>query len=116
MTEDVEGKEGDAGVEIHKPKAVHNWRELLTEIGVIVIGVLLALGAEQTVEALHWQAKVRDVQDAMRQELRDDDGPQAYLRVAVRTCLVQQLDAIQRAIEAGRPRKEIAALIAAYPS
>jgi hypothetical protein len=37
-------------VEIHKPKPVHSWRELLTEIGVVVIGVCIALAAEQTVE------------------------------------------------------------------
>src|SRR6185437_9249744 len=33
-------------VEIHKPKPVHNWREFLTEIGVVVIGVCIALAAE----------------------------------------------------------------------
>ena len=33
-------------MDIHKPKPVHNWRELLTEIGTIVIGVLIALAAE----------------------------------------------------------------------
>lgn len=27
-------------MEIHKPKPVHNWRELLTEIGVVVIADL----------------------------------------------------------------------------
>ena len=26
----------EAPMEIHKPKPVHNWRELLTEIGVVV--------------------------------------------------------------------------------
>jgi hypothetical protein len=26
-------------MEVHKPKLVHGWREFLTEIGVIVIGV-----------------------------------------------------------------------------
>lgn len=40
-------------LDIHKPKPVHSWREFLSEIGVIVIGVLIALGAEQTVEAIH---------------------------------------------------------------
>jgi hypothetical protein len=43
----------------------------------------IALGAEQTVEALHWRHKILDAADAMRLEMRDDNGPQAYTRVAV---------------------------------
>jgi hypothetical protein len=30
-------------MEIQKPTPIHNWRELLTEIGVVVIGVGIAL-------------------------------------------------------------------------
>jgi hypothetical protein len=41
-------------MEVHKPKAVHGWREFLREYGVIVICVITALGAEQAAEALHW--------------------------------------------------------------
>ena len=101
-------------MEIHRPKAFHGWRELAKEIGIIVIGVLIALGAEQTVEAFHWRHKVNDAAEAMRLELRDDDGPQAYMRVAAAPCLDRQLDAIQTAIEAGRSRAEIVALIGDY--
>jgi len=42
-------------MEIHRPRAVHHWRELLKEVGIIVLGVLIALGAEQTVEWFHWR-------------------------------------------------------------
>jgi hypothetical protein len=42
-------------VEIHKPKPIHNWREFLKEVGTIVLGVCVALGAEQTVEWVHWR-------------------------------------------------------------
>ena len=31
----------------HLPKPLHGWREFLGEVGIIVIGVLIALGAEQ---------------------------------------------------------------------
>ncbi len=41
-------------MEIHKPKAVHRWREFLIEIGTITFGILIALGLEQGIEALHW--------------------------------------------------------------
>ena len=42
-------------MDIHKPKPWHNVREFLKEYVIIVIGVLTALGAEQTVEWLHWR-------------------------------------------------------------
>lgn len=102
-------------MEIHRPQhPVHGWRELLKEVGIIVLGVLIALGAEQSVEAWHWHRKIVDAEQAMVLELRDDDAPQALTRLAVVTCLNQQLDAIQAAIEAGRDRRVIAALVSNY--
>jgi hypothetical protein len=59
-------------MEIHKPKPVHSWRELLTEIGVIVIGIAIALAGEQAVEAIHWKNKVADAESAMGRELSGD--------------------------------------------
>src|SRR5712671_1668373 len=56
-------------MEIHKPTAVHSWRELLTEIGVVVIGVCIALAAEQTVEWLHWRKQVAEARDVIATEL-----------------------------------------------
>jgi len=72
-------------VEIHKPKAVHGWRELLKEIGIIVIGVVIALGAEQAVDAIHWMHQVdageailkgafaREVQNAALRDARSEE-------------------------------------------
>lgn len=45
---------------IHLPKPLHSWREFLGEIGIIFIGVLLAIGAEQTIETLHHRSQVHD--------------------------------------------------------
>ena len=53
----------------HKSYPVRSWREFIKEIGIIVIGVLIALGAEQTAEALHWRHKVEEADGAMRLEL-----------------------------------------------
>jgi len=33
-------------MDIHKPKPWHGWREFLKEYGIIVLGVLTALGLE----------------------------------------------------------------------
>jgi hypothetical protein len=59
-------------MEIHKPKPVHSWRELFKEIGIIVIGVTIALTGEQIVETLSWKHKVADAETAMRREFSGD--------------------------------------------
>ncbi|MFI4964972.1 MAG: hypothetical protein ACHP9T_06345 [Caulobacterales bacterium] len=53
-------------MEIHKSKPWRGWRELLKEIGTIVIGVLIAIAAEQAVEALHHRDVVARGEDALR--------------------------------------------------
>ena len=94
-------------MEIHKPKPVHSWRELATEIGVIVIGVAIALAAEQLVESLHWHHKIADARQAMMLELRDDDGPQAYIRLAIAPCIDKQLETLKSAIAGNASRADI---------
>ena len=48
-------------MDIRKPKAIRNWREMLTEVGTIVLGVSIALAAEQGVEYIHWRNQVSDL-------------------------------------------------------
>jgi hypothetical protein len=57
------------GMEIHKPKAAHSWREFLIEIGTIMCGILIALGLEQTVEALRTGRDVEDARAALHREM-----------------------------------------------
>jgi hypothetical protein len=75
----------------HIPKPLHGWREFAGEVGIIVLGVLIALGAEQALEDWHWRQKVNDAEEAMRLELAQDDGPQAYARVVIGPCLDAEL-------------------------
>jgi hypothetical protein len=83
---------------VHLPKPLHGWREFAGEVGIIVLGVLIALGAEQAVENWHWHQKVGHAEDAMRLELAKDDGPQAYGRVLIGPCLDAQLARIHDGI------------------
>ena len=79
---------------IHLPKPLHGWREFAGEVGIIVIGVLIALAAEQAVEALRMHENEGRAEAAMRLELAEDDGPQAYSRVLIGPCLDAQIAAI----------------------
>lgn len=83
----------ETNVEIHKPKPVHSWRELLTEIGVIVIGVAIALAGEQAVEWLHWQGEVNNAREFIASEMALDMR-NGIERVRAEHCIEQRLDAI----------------------
>lgn len=59
---------------LHLPKQLHGWREFLKEVGIIVLGVLIALSAEQFVawtrdRHLAHQART-DIQIELRQNLQ----------------------------------------------
>lgn len=88
-------------MEVHKPKLVANWRELFKEWGIIVLGVLTALLAEQAVQSIDWHHKVAAAIADMNNELSSGDGPQAYQRLAMRECVTTQLNALQASIENG---------------
>jgi hypothetical protein len=78
----------------HIPKPLHGWREFAGEVGVIVLGVLIALAAESALESIRWRMKVSDA----RQELRYEVGHNmAILRDRIR----QQPCAARRLKELG---------------
>jgi hypothetical protein len=70
---------GAERVEIHhKPKSWHGPREFLKEYAIIVLGVLTALAAEQTVEALHHRAQAREMTEKLRAESEENRHVIAY--------------------------------------
>ena len=89
----------------HLPKPLHCWREFVGEVGIIVIGVLLALGAQQIVEAFNWRREVAGFRDSVREEIGVNLG--AYPdRSKQKLCIKARLDELQRWLDswrAGRP-------------
>jgi len=77
------------------PKPLHGWRAFIGEVGVIVLGVLLALGAQQAVEAFHLRESVSQMRDAMRAELAID-LKRLQVNLAQDPCMYARLDAILR--------------------
>src|SRR5947209_8569607 len=59
-------------MDIHKPKPWRGGREFAKEVGTIVLGVLIALGAEAVVEKLHEQRISHESRDAIRAEINLD--------------------------------------------
>jgi len=56
-------------MDIHKPKAWHGSRELAKEIATIVVGVLIALAAEQAVDWLRWRYEIGEARHALGREI-----------------------------------------------
>ena len=51
---------------VHLPKPLHGWRAFAGEVGIIVVGVLIALAAEQVVETVHNRAQVQQSEDSLK--------------------------------------------------
>lgn len=97
----------------HLPKPLHGWRAFAGEVGVVVLGVLIALTANAIVEAWQWRDKIGGAEAAMRLELAEDNGPQAYGRILIGRCLDEQITRIHDG--AGRvPTDQLRQWIRAY--
>jgi hypothetical protein len=80
-------------MEIHKPKPVHSWREFLTELGVVVLGICIALGAEQVVERVHEAGLAHEAGAMARSELRANLR-NILRRSATEACIDRRLDEV----------------------
>jgi len=83
------------------PKPLHGWRAFCGEVGVIVLGVLIALGAQQFAESWDWRQKVGAAVADMDNELGSGDGPEAYERLVLHDCVNGHLNSLRAAIELG---------------
>jgi len=92
-------------MEIHKPKPVHNWREFLTELGTIVLGICIAISLEQLVETWRWHSEVENARKALQAEIRANEVSFFVRRLSYEGCLNRQMreaEAILADLEAHR--------------
>jgi hypothetical protein len=74
----------------HLPKPLHGWREFAGEVGIIVVGVLIALGAEQVVEEVHWRHTIAAEREALHSDVEGMwDAMSA--RVVIQKCVDNRL-------------------------
>lgn len=82
-------------MEVHRPKhPFHGFRDFLKEVGIIVLGVLIALAAEQAVEKVHERTIASEARETIRAEARLDLGFMRDDRVADQKCLDRRLQEI----------------------
>ncbi len=86
---------------LHLPKPLHAWRAFVGEVGIIVLGVLIALGAEQVVETLHWRSEAREFRKAVDHELALNLGTFKFNELQ-HHCVRRRLDQLQTVLDRSR--------------
>lgn len=79
------------------PVPRHGWRAFWGEVGIIVLGVLTALVAQQVVEGLSQRSQARAAERAIREEI-EINFARLRERSSVKPCVDRRLDEIQALI------------------
>ena len=60
-------------LDVHPPHSpTHTWKDFFIHIATIVVGLLIAVGLEQTVEAIHHRREVAELNEQMRVEAENN--------------------------------------------
>lgn len=94
-------------MDIHKPRPWSGAREFTKEIGTIVIGVLIALGGEQAVEAVRHSREADEAHDAIRAEVVAD-LTRIEQRDLAHDCVLARLNEIAMLVDQASPDGRIA--------
>ena len=78
-------------------KPMHGWRAFAGEVGIIVIGVLIALAAQQAVETWRWQQDVERTREDLDDQILYNVALGAE-RIAVNRCLRERLQLLGAAV------------------
>jgi hypothetical protein len=92
----------------HLPKPLHGWRMLAGEVGIIVIGVLIALGAQQVVQDFQQRSDANEARLAVRGELEVNMSRLAS-RAAQKHCLEDRMEEIQALLDKAANKPSITA-------
>ena len=74
-------------MDVHPPdQAIHSWRDFFVHIATIVVGLLIALMLEQSVEWLHHRHMMAEAREQLQQELENNRrtlaGDERFLDIA----------------------------------
>ena len=73
----------------------HGWRAVRWELGIVTLGVLIALGAQQAVETLHERRVAGETRGAIRAEFNDNLTSLALRRQAA-PCIARRLHEVRQ--------------------
>ncbi len=88
----------------HKSHPIQGWRDFLKEVGVIVLGILIALGLEQAVAWAHDRTVAREAQASLREEIAGNLRAVAR-RDTIEPCIQRRLREISGYLDAVQQSK-----------
>lgn len=97
------------------PTPMHGWRVFAGEVGVIVLGVLLALGAQQVVEDINMRSDVRELRRTIDHEI----GLNLYVyqvRSLGSACNEKRIKELIAWVEAAREGQALPEIVPSAPS
>lgn len=77
------------------------WAALRWEVGVVFVGIVLALLAQQLADTLYWREQAAQVKRAIESELLEHEVD-SFERLAVQPCLTRQLRALHNRLASHR--------------
>lgn len=83
---------------VHLPKPLHGWRAFVGEVGIIVLGVLIALAAGQLVERVNQAREAAQADEIIRGELAYNLG-RLQSRLQIRSCVDARISQIERLLD-----------------
>ena len=84
----------------HLPKPLHGWREFAGEVGIIVLGVLIALGAEQAIVGFRDRHVAAQSRRDVREEVATDLGFYRE-RLQESSCIASRLAELSNILQRG---------------
>jgi len=111
-----EDKEPAPMLDVHPPhEGIHTWKEYLLHMSTIVLGLLIAIGLEQSVEALHRARERRELRASLNRDSKKiiaDALQSEQVQTVVLAWIQQRRRVVQDAVTAHRP---VAAPLAREP-
>lgn len=101
-------------MDLRELKPSRGWRVLSGEVGIIVLGVLIALGAEQAVKTLNQRSEMRELRAAVDNEIAYGLGTYEA-RLAQDDCVEARLDELARWLQGwreGKPQRLVGSISA----
>ena len=98
----------EGSMNIQKPEAWPAWRVVLTDFAIVVLGVGVALAAQQVAETLHDRSRAAQARASIRKEIAQDLGAMD-VRQVTEGCMTRKLDEVDGLIaawSAGKPPQE----------
>ena len=99
-------------IDIHPPhEAAHTWKDFFIHIATIVVGLIIAVGLEQTIELIHHHHQITETREALHHErLENYARLQHYVKLFHQASASQQADmAILISLQHPSPNPTLAA-------